>query len=194
MKQNPLDGQCLVLNKHFIPCNAFTVRQAVSQMAAGASCGVSITDGGFEVVPWERWVDLECREFDGVLHTKFKSIRCPTVVVCTSYHKIPKKQQKFTLANIARRDGYRDQYTGEVLEPHEWSQDHVEPRGKGGENVPENVVLQRKKDNNRKGCRTPEQAGLKRPVVRPLLPQTPVETITMTHPDHALFVKQFKKP
>ena len=194
MKQNILDQQVLVVNNHWVAVHAFTVRDAVSQMAAGASTGIDVgDDGSLRTVTWDEWITLPIRKQDSVLHTKFLQVRCPTVVACASYGKIPKKAQKFTLANIARRDGYKDVYTGEVLKPEDWSLDHIDPRGQGGANTVENVGLQKKTDNWKKGCRTPEQAGLRRPKVRPLLPQSPVETIVMTHPDHAHFVKPFKE-
>jgi hypothetical protein len=52
---------------------------------------------------------------------------------------------------IFRRDGYRCVYCGRVL-PGEWlSLDHVQPRWRGGDNSPGNLVTACRDDNARKG-------------------------------------------
>lgn len=52
---------------------------------------------------------------------------------------------------IFRRDGYRCVYCGMVLPAEALSLDHVQPRWRGGDNSPGNLVTACKADNTRKG-------------------------------------------
>jgi len=52
---------------------------------------------------------------------------------------------------IFRRDGYRCVYCGEVFPSEALSLDHVQPRWRGGDNSPGNLVTACKADNARKG-------------------------------------------
>lgn len=70
-----------------------------------------------------------------------------------------------SLMNLYRRDKGRCQYTGEALRlgsPNPEVRatiEHVIPRGQGGTNTWNNVVLASSALNNRKGCKTPDQFG-----------------------------------
>jgi len=61
--------------------------------------------------------------------------------------------------NIMRRDRFHCQYCGANSD--DLTTDHVIPRSLGGDESWENLVTACTKCNNRKGNRTPEQAGMR---------------------------------
>ena len=67
------------------------------------------------------------------------------------------------LSNIAlfQRDGHICMYCGNQFHRQQLTRDHVKPRGQGGKDIWENCVAACKSCNNHKGCRTPEEAGMK---------------------------------
>jgi 5-methylcytosine-specific restriction endonuclease McrA len=182
-----LNRSVLVLNRNWLPINSTSVQAALAQMAAGAATALDIR-GENHLVPvrWDDWINLEPLNDDEVIHTSSRRVRMPTVIITVNYDKIKKKRAKFTLANIARRDGGRCQYTGRELKRDEWSMDHVLPKSRGGTDTPDNVVLAHKDVNNRKGSMTPKEAGLPVPVVRKLQPEQP----RPSHPHHEIFLKE----
>lgn len=181
-----LNRTVLVLNRNWLAINSTTVQAALLQLAAGAATALDI-QGENHLVPvkWEDWIALEPLNDDEVIHTSSRRVRMPTVIVAVNYDRLVRKRAKFTLANIARRDGNRCQYTGQELKRHEMSMDHVIPRSRGGKDVPENVVLAHRDVNNRKADRTPQEAGLPTPTIRRLAPEQP----RPTHPHHEIFLK-----
>ncbi len=183
---NVLNRSVLVLNRLWQAVNSVTVQAAVSQMAAGAATALDIRGDDWLVpVTWEEWIKLPPLNEDEVIHTQHLNIRQPTVLILSSYDKIPSRRPKFTLKNIARRDGNRCQYSGKILTPDRMSMDHVLPLSRGGADAPENVVLADKEVNNRKGSKTPAEAGLPMPKIRKLT----VARIEPKHPHHELFLK-----
>lgn len=71
---------------------------------------------------------------------------------------------------IYQRDNYICAYCNEDLSNKSRSRclDHVIPYSKGGSNHESNLVTSCKRCNMQKGCRTPEEAGMKHPVNPPL--------------------------
>ncbi len=67
-----------------------------------------------------------------------------------------------TLTNsvLFARDRYICLYCGQRFPAFKLSRDHVVPRGQGGADNWENVVTACRRCNQRKGCRTPEQAAM----------------------------------
>lgn len=72
------------------------------------------------------------------------------------------KTGKVSLSNMSlfSRDRHVCAYCGEHFSKHVLTRDHVIPRSQGGPDVWENVVASCKKCNNKKGGRTPEEAGM----------------------------------
>ena len=185
---NITQRRVFVLNRVYQLVNETTVETAFTKMAANAFTGMVFEgDGNYFPVTWDQWLNLAPLNDEETIRTSKRLVRMPTVVVCCSYDKVPKRRPKFTLRNIARRDQYTDQYTGEVLhDPKTWSMDHVIPLSRGGKDVPENVVLCSKKVNNVKGDRTPIEAGLTWPKIRRLGVFLPIAS----HPHQKQFVMQ----
>lgn len=136
-------------------------------------------------VTWEEWLKLPPLSEEETVHTQHLKVRMPTVILSCKYDRVKMRRPKFNLANIARRDGGRCQYTGKMLSRDRWSLDHILPRSRGGLDTPENVVLADKEVNNRKGNRTPQEAGLPVPVIRKM----DYSFATPSHPHHELFLK-----
>ena len=67
----------------------------------------------------------------------------------------------FSKRNIFIRDNFTCQYCGKELPIKELTVDHVIPRSKGGKDTWDIVVTSCKTCNNKKGDKTPKQAGLK---------------------------------
>ena len=63
-------------------------------------------------------------------------------------------------ALLARRDKSICAFCGGHVAPKDVTRDHVIPRARGGKDVWTNVVLAHRSCNMRKGCRTPEEAGM----------------------------------
>ncbi|MCL4723303.1 MAG: HNH endonuclease [Rhodocyclaceae bacterium] len=57
------------------------------------------------------------------------------------------------------RDRHICAYCGERIERGQATRDHIMPRARGGRDVWENVVTAHRSCNERKGCRTPGEAG-----------------------------------
>lgn len=111
-------------------------------------------------VAWEDWQSLPVRKGDQSLGTIRGRVRIPTVVVLSSYDRLPRRRLKFGLRGLWERDGGRCQYTGRALTLAEANIDHVIPASRGGPTTWENCVLSDRKINTRKADRTPEEAGL----------------------------------
>lgn len=110
------------------------------------------------------------------IRTVNQSFPFPSVIRLSSYIRVPFKRIELSRKNIIRRDGYRCQYCG--VKTHELTIDHVIPKSRGGTDSWENLVSACKICNNKKGNRTPEEAGM------PLIAKP-------RKPNHILFLKHF---
>lgn len=166
----------LVLNRNWQAVNTTTPAHAFCQMSSGNAMGLDI-EGDKRMVPvaWEDWVSLPVRETDWSIGVVKGQLRVPRVILAVHYAKVPMRHPKFSYQAIRDRDEGRCQYTGKKLSRDEGNIDHVIPRSKGGSTTWSNCVLSCKKVNNRKGDRTPKEAGLhlmKSPDAPKVLPMT----------------------
>lgn len=76
--------------------------------------------------------------------------------------KVCQRSYAVPLSNrlLARRDRHICMYCGHKFPLTELTRDHVLPKSRGGLDVYENLVIACKCCNNRKGDRTPEEAGM----------------------------------
>lgn len=138
----------------------------------------------YGVISWERAVVLcfldkaeVLEEYDDAVCSPSISLRTPAVIRLTKARVRPTHRVRFSRQNVLLRDAYRCQYCGERRLPHELNQDHVLPRARGGRTTWENIVTSCYGCNDRKGSRTPEEAGmtlLRRPFKPSSLPIAPV--------------------
>ncbi len=119
------------------------------------------------VVPWTEAVCLlytdkvdVLEEYDEIVSSPSTHYFVPAVLRLRKAAPHVKKGVKFSRVNVFTRDGYRCQYCGSVKNAKDLNYDHVVPRRQGGQTVWENIVAACYPCNDRKGGRTPEQAGM----------------------------------
>ncbi len=103
------------------------------------------------------------------------SMEFPSVIRLSSYIHVPFKKVILSRKNILRRDGHQCMYCGARTG---LTVDHIMPKSRHGEDSWENLTTACLRCNNRKGDRTPEEAGLK-------LRKRPVR------PNHVVFLRQY---
>jgi 5-methylcytosine-specific restriction endonuclease McrA len=96
-----------------------------------------------------------------VIHANRRSIPLPSVIRLLEYRRIPHQTRALSRKNILMRDRYTCQYCHKALSSNELTLDHVIPRSRAGETTWENLVACCHACNNRKGNRTPDEAGMK---------------------------------
>ena len=137
-----------------------------------------------KIISWERAVVLlvldkvdVLEEYDVEIRSLSWALRTPAVVRLKKTIGGKKHAVRFSRINVYTRDGFRCQYCGEKKEMRDLNYDHVVPRVRGGKTVWENIVTSCYACNDRKGSRTPEEAGMtlrRKPFKPSSLPVTPV--------------------
>jgi 5-methylcytosine-specific restriction endonuclease McrA len=123
------------------------------------------------IVSWKRAIILVfderaevVSEYDIDIRSPSTTIKMPAVI--RLLHPIKKAASKsngikFSRFNVMARDGFECQYCGTKLPMTKLNYDHVKPRSHGGKTVWENIVTSCYPCNERKGDRTPEEAGMR---------------------------------
>jgi 5-methylcytosine-specific restriction endonuclease McrA len=96
-------------------------------------------------------------------------LRIPTVIRLRRYINVPRRGARWSRRGVLQRDGYRCIYCriqpgqpqrGGILSKRDFTVDHLIPRSRGGKNSWVNTACACPVCNNRKGDRTPHEAGL----------------------------------
>src|SRR5215831_14542613 len=131
-----------------------------------------------KIISWERAVVLlvldkvdVLEEYDVEIRSLSWALRTPAVVRLKKTIGGKKHAVRFSRINVYTRDGFRCQYCSEKKEMRDLNYDHVVPRVRGGKTVWENIVTSCYACNDRKGSRTPEEAGMKL-LRKPFKPET----------------------
>jgi len=142
-----MDG-VLVLNDNYQPLNVTNVRRALGMLWLGKA----------------HTIERDSKVF----HAERLAIDMPTVVRLNHHVRRPTPVLHISRKSVFARDHYRCQYCG----AHNVSLtiDHVVPRERGGGTDWTNLVCCCTPCNNRKGNRTPEEAGMRLPR-RPFRPK-----------------------
>ncbi len=135
-----LQEPVLVLNATYEPINVTAVRRAVALVLKG-------------IAQAEEHNQKE-------IHSAREAIAVPSVIRLLAYRHIPQQTRALSRKNILLRDRNTCQFCGHVFPASELTLDHVMPRSRGGHSSWENLVACCYQCNNRKGDRTPEEAGL----------------------------------
>jgi 5-methylcytosine-specific restriction endonuclease McrA len=154
---NPLKSKVLVLNQSYEPISICSVKKAIHLLLLTKA----------ELVAPKNGLQLHSVNF---------RIPLPSIIRLSRYIKIPYKKIELSRKNILRRDGYRCQYCGTTTG--NLTVDHIIPKSRGGADTWENLVTACISCNNKKGNRTPEEAGMKL-IARP------------RKPNHIIFIKNF---
>ncbi len=141
VRPSPLHSPVLVLNATFEPIHVTGVRRALVLTLKG-------------VAQVEETNHAE-------VHSPSRTLKVPSVIRLLTYRHIPQQTRALSRKNILLRDHNTCQFCGRMLPASQLTLDHVVPRSRGGRSCWENLVASCYDCNNRKGDRTPEEAGLK---------------------------------
>jgi len=131
----------LVLNASYEPINVCAARRALILILKGVASA-------------EEHAPLAVHSFN-------RSLALPSVIRLLEYRRIPQQSRSLSRKNILLRDRYTCQYCHRTMPSIELTLDHVQPRSRGGGSSWENLVACCHPCNNRKGNRTPDEAGMK---------------------------------
>lgn len=150
-----LNAKVLILNQSYEPLTVCTIKKAFILVFLGKA----------EVV-----VDDKRKSLRAVS----KTFTWPSVIRLASFVTVPYKKVVLTRKNILRRDSYQCAYCGrsDLL----LTIDHVIPKARGGTDSWENLICACTVCNNKKGDRTPTEAGMP-------LSKNPFK------PSHIMFIK-----
>ena len=98
----------------------------------------------------------------------------PSVIALKKYINIDFLKPVCSRKNIILRDENICQYCGKEFSSDDLTMDHIIPKAKGGKKSWKNIVTACKPCNQKKGSRTPEQAGMRllrvpRPLTGPVM-------------------------
>jgi 5-methylcytosine-specific restriction endonuclease McrA len=135
-------SHALVLNASFEPLHVVTWQRAIQLLFQGK----------VEVV----------EESEQEIRTVRITIKVPAVLRLLTYVPLTKKRNivRFSRPNIFLRDNHVCQYCNQQFNRNHLTLDHVIPIVQGGKKNWENIVTACKPCNQRKGGRTPAQAGM----------------------------------
>ena len=136
-----LQKPVLVLNASYEPINICAARRALVLVLKGVASAEEVSTHS--------------------IHSSRRSLKLPSVIRLLEYRRIPHQTRALSRKNILMRDRYTCQYCHKTLPSAEMTLDHVIPRSRSGESTWENLVACCHRCNNRKGNRTPEEAGMK---------------------------------
>jgi 5-methylcytosine-specific restriction endonuclease McrA len=139
--QERLHRPVLVLNSSYEPINVCAARRALVLVLKGVAAAEEHASSH--------------------VHSARQAIRVPSVIRLLEYRRIPHQTRALSRKNILMRDRYTCQYCLRTFNSGELTLDHVIPRSRAGETTWENLVACCHPCNNRKGNRTPEEAGMR---------------------------------
>jgi 5-methylcytosine-specific restriction endonuclease McrA len=141
LTKSGLQKPVLVLNASYEPINVCAARRALVLILKGVASP---------------------EEFSSMfVHSARNAVKLPSVIRLLEYRRIPHQTRALSRKNILLRDRYTCQYCLRILPSGELTLDHVIPRSRAGETTWENLVACCHSCNNKKGSRTPEEAGMK---------------------------------
>jgi len=160
MKDKLTTPNVLALNANWQAIDVYTPQKVFCMMASGAAAGIDTSCGCMTPLLWEQWIALPTEPSEDTAMTVKGPIRIPLVIIAVNYRFLRIKTEALTHETIARRQDFRCAYSGKPVYKKNWSLDHVIPKSRGGSSSWDNLVIADKEVNNRKGDRTPAEAGL----------------------------------
>ena len=128
---------------------------------------------------WEEKVEVVEEYEDRTVRSVTLEFKVPAVIRFLKAIRGKKKAIKFSRENVYSRDKGKCQYCTKSVPRHDFTYDHVIPRTQGGHTTWENVVVSCTPCNQKKGGRTPAQAGMKL-AQTPVKPKSLPDTIRLT--------------
>ena len=141
VRKERLHRPVLVLNASYEPINVCAARRALVLVLKGVAAA----------------------EEHGAGHIRSAqaAVPVPSVIRLLEYRRIPMQTRALSRKNIMLRDRYTCQYCIKTFSANELTLDHVMPRSRRGGTTWENLVACCNPCNNRKGNRTPDEAGMR---------------------------------
>jgi 5-methylcytosine-specific restriction endonuclease McrA len=175
-----LERPVLVLNKHWVPIQTKTTKEAIGLVAKGNARIIEPdTYLTHDLLSWNDVSKAKKVVGDLMIRSTRLELVPPEVIQLTGYQGIGQRTVVFSRRNLFKRDRYTCQYCGVQPGTEELTIDHVIPRCQGGKSVWENAVLACIDCNSRKADRTPEQAGMK---LRKIPTKPSWKTLVQVHP------------
>jgi len=134
-----INRNVLMLNQNYEPLTICSARRAIVLLFQGKGEMIETADG------------LK-------IHTVSRAYSLPSVVRLWQYKRVPFRKIMLSRKNIITRDGHRCQYCG--TRRGAMTIDHVIPKKLNGSDTWDNMICACIRCNNKKGDRTPEQAGM----------------------------------
>lgn len=116
---------------------------------------------------------------DRLIHSVTIAVRMPSVIRFLKGVRARRRGVRFSRENVYARDHGRCQYCGVQVTRQEATYDHVLPRAQGGKTTWDNIAIACFRCNQRKGGRTPQQAGVRLAAV-PVKPSKLPATMRLT--------------
>jgi len=135
-----LNRLCLVINASYEAIHVATARRALTLVFKGAAVVEEVSSH--------------------TIHTARINVPVPSVIRLIKYRRVPRLNRSVSRKGIMLRDRNRCQYCSAELPPRSLTLDHVMPRSRAGASTWENLVACCFPCNNRKGDRTPQEAGM----------------------------------
>jgi 5-methylcytosine-specific restriction endonuclease McrA len=154
----PLSQPTLVLNRSWQAICTTTVRHAI--VLVYTERAKIIQPDTFQLHDLDSWADLSAVRGGPLIRSVSFCMPVPEVVLLTGTSVYPKPRVVFSRRNIFKRDHYACQYCGDRPRLPELTIDHVVPKALGGRSTWENCVVSCRDCNEKKGSRTPDDAGL----------------------------------
>ncbi len=141
----------LVLSKSYEAYDRITWEEAFKHL-----CGGENGEKKVEVIEYHE---------DRVVHSsnngELKEWKVPSVIRFVDAMTPEIMMVKFSRENIYARDKGKCQYCGSDVKLSEFEYEHVLPKSQGGKTIWENIVVACTSCNQKKGNRTPTQAGMR---------------------------------
>ena len=135
-----LNRLCLVLNASYEAIHVASARRALTMVFKGAA------------------VVEEVSAY--TVRTARINVPVPSVIRLMKYRRVPRLNRTVSRKGIMLRDRNTCQYCRAELPPRSLTLDHVTPRSRAGTSTWENLVACCFACNNKKGDRTPQEAGM----------------------------------
>lgn len=158
-----LEHPVLVLNRLWQPVHICSVRRALKLLCLGHAEVVQTEgDARYQTHDISSWITHSAGKFGtDVIHSVSLALRIPKIIVLSIYDRLPRKEVKFTRANIFLRDKFTCQYCCKTLPEKELNLDHIIPRARGGQTTWQNIVTSCITCNTRKANKLLAQSGMK---------------------------------
>ena len=158
-----LEHPVLVLNRLWQPVHTCSVRRALKLLCLGHAQVVQ-TEGEarYQTHDIASWIVHSAGKIgEDIIHSVSIALRIPKIIVLSIYDRLPRKEVKFTRANVFLRDKFTCQYCIKTLPEKELNLDHIIPRARGGKTTWENIVTSCVKCNTVKANKLLQQTGMR---------------------------------